>query len=204
MMGTTVTRKQAVKIILEYLHTCPDLSDELYKATNLLQEIHENMAWKIWTDETIRTAIDRFIKEEGRPPNTKDLANYDYLPPVPSVRQVYKMPVSEWLRQNYPNNGIDNWQYRNREVSNEELLEWFKAEYKKIQPITEKDFRQKREKGTPSWRYIANRLGINSWRELIRFAELDLIKPSIPMQQFKVHSNYVYKKDNNEVVVSIH
>lgn len=199
-----MTRKQAIRLILSYLDSCQNLPAELCKAKNILQETHENMAWKIWNDKTIRESIERFIKENGRPPNTKDLSKHEYLPPVPSIRQVYKTPVAEWLRQNYPNNGIDHWQYRNQKVSDEELLNWFKSEYKRIKPTTEKEFRQNRGEGSPSWRYVANQLGIRSWKKLIEFAELENYKAPKAGTNFRVHSKFVYNNGIEEKVVNLH
>lgn len=199
-----MTRKQAVRLILSYLDSRQDLPDELYKAKNILQETHENMAWKIWNDKTIREAIDRFIKENGRPPNTRDLAECEYLPPVPSVKQAFKMPVAKWLRENYPNNGIDRWQYRGRDVSNEQLLEWFKSEYKRIQPKTNQEFIKKRGEGTPSWRYVAKRHNINSWRELIEFAQLETYQKEKEEKIFQVHSNFVYENSAGRQVLRLH
>ena len=97
-----MTRKQAISAVLGYLERQPELPKELCKAILILKEMENGMPGKIWTDEAIRAAVERFIEENERPPKVKELDTVEYLPPHPVVARQYEMTAGKWLEENYP------------------------------------------------------------------------------------------------------
>jgi len=76
-----MTRKQAISTFIDYLDQQPDLPQDLCKTIHILREMQNGVLGKIWTDEAIRAAVERFIAEKGRPPKVKKLDTVEYLPP---------------------------------------------------------------------------------------------------------------------------
>ena len=160
-----MTRKQAVSTVLGYLERQPNLSQELCKAILILKEMQNGIPGKIWTDEAIREAIERFMEEHGRPPKVKELDTVEYLPPHSVVARQYGMTAGKWLEENYPGlKGSLSGRYKG--LTPTDLKEMFIAEYQRIQPISEEDFDQRRQKNVPCWHYTAKQLGVSKWNEL--------------------------------------
>ncbi len=160
-----MTRKQAISAVLGYLDKQPDLSPDLCRAILILKEMQNGIPGKIWTDEAIREAIERFMGEHGRPPKVKELDTVEYLPPHPVVARQYGMTSGRWLEENYPGaKGSLSGRYKG--LTQEDLKEMFIAEYRRIQPTSEEDFDRRRQKGVPCWHYVAKALGVSRWNEL--------------------------------------
>ena len=160
-----MTRKQAISAVLGYLDNQPDLPQELCKAILILKEMQNGIPGKIWTDEAIREAVERFIEEHGRSPKVKELDTVEYLPPHPVVARQYGMTAGKWLEENYPG-PKDSLVGRYKGLTPADLREMFISEYKRIQPISEDDFDKRRREGVPCWHYTAKRLGVSRWNEL--------------------------------------
>ena len=94
-----MTRKQAISAILGYLDKQSDLSQELCKAILILKEMQNGIPGKIWTDEAIREAVERFMEEHGRPPKVKELDEVEYLPPHTVVARQYGITAGKWLEK---------------------------------------------------------------------------------------------------------
>lgn len=160
-----MTRKQAISAVLGYLDKQPDLSPDLCKAILILKEMQNGIPGKIWTDEAIREAIERFMDEHGRPPKVKELDTVEYLPRHTVVARQYGVTAGKWLEENYPGpKGSLSGRYKG--LTPVDLKEMFIAEYQRIQPISEEDFDRRRQKGVPCWHYMAKQLGISKWNEL--------------------------------------
>ena len=159
-----MTRKQAISAILGYLDKQSDLSQELCKAILILKEMQNGIPGKIWTDEAIREAVERFMEEHGRPPKVKELDEVEYLPPHTVVARQYGITAGKWLEKNY--GAPQNVRARYQGLSPEALKAMFTAEYRRIAPAGERDFDQRRQAGQPSWRYTAKLLGVRKWNEL--------------------------------------
>ena len=160
-----MTRKQAISAILGYLDKQSDLSQELCKAILILKEMQNGIPGKIWTDEAIREAVERFMKEHGRPPKVKELDTVEYLPRHTVVARQYGVTAGKWLEDNYPR-AKGSFSGRYKGLMPVDLKEMFIAEYKRIQPINEEDFDRRRQKGVPCWHYTAKVLGVSKWNEL--------------------------------------
>lgn len=166
-----MTRKQAISTVLGYLDKQPGLSPDLCKAILILKEMQNGIPGKIWTDEAIREAIERFMEEHGRPPKVKELDTVEYLPPHSVVARQYGMTAGKWLEKNYPGpKGSLPGRYKG--LTPEDLREMFISEYQRIQPVSEEDFDQRRRKGVPCWHYIAKQLRVSRWNELRRLCGL--------------------------------
>ena len=160
-----MTRKQAISTVLGYLDRQPDLPQELCKAILILKEMQNGIPGKIWTDEAIREAVERFMEEHGRPPKVKELDTVEYLPPHSVVARQYGVTAGKWLEENYP--GAKRClSGRYKGLTPEDLKEMFIAEYQRIQPISEEDFDRRKQKGVPCWHYTAKQLGVVRWNEL--------------------------------------
>ena len=97
-----MTRRKALTIVLKYLENAPISDENLCIAKKTLQEMCNGFPGKIWDDESIRAAVERFIRENGRPPKVKELDTVLYLPPHPCVQRMYGMTAGKWLFENYP------------------------------------------------------------------------------------------------------
>lgn len=175
-----MTRKQAIRLVIQYLNESPALDENLCKAKSILQEMLNGIPGKIWDDATIRQAIERFIQENGRPPTVKELDSVEYLPPHPSVCQQYKMTAGKWLNENYPSN-MPNWRFRYKQFSKEDFQKLFIDEYNSILPVSSLDYNRRRRKATPSWQLIAKMLSVTTWRELKNLCsdKLQSIRPGV-------------------------
>ena len=160
-----MTRKQAISTVLGYLDRQPDLPQELCKAILILKEMQNGIPGKIWTDEAIREAVERFMKEHGRPPKVKELDTVEYLPRHTVVARQYGVTAGKWLEDNYPR-AKGSFSGRYKGLMPVDLKEMFIAEYKRIQPINEEDFDRRRQDGVPSWHYMAKQLEVDRWNEL--------------------------------------
>ena len=160
-----MTRKQAISTVLGYLDKQSDLSPDLCKAILILKEMQNGIPGKIWTDEAIRAAIERFMEKHGRPPKVKELDTVEYLPRHTVVARQYRMTAGRWLEENYPGpKGSLSGRYKG--LTPADLREMFISEYQRIQPINEEDFDRRRQKGVPCWHYTAKQLGVGRWNEL--------------------------------------
>lgn len=160
-----MTRKQAISTVLGYLDKQPGLSPDLCKAILILKEMQNGMPGKIWTDDAIREAVERFMEEHGRLPKVKELDTVEYLPPHSVVARQYGMTAGKWLEENYPG-PKGNLSGRYKGLTPADLREMFISEYQRLQPISEEDFDRRRQKSVPCWHYTARQLGVGRWNEL--------------------------------------
>lgn len=190
-----MTRKQAIRTVLAHLDSLPETSDALCKAKIKLQEMLNGIPGKIWDDTTIREAIDRFIRENGRPPTVKELDSVEYLPPHPSIYQFYKVTAGKWLDENYPNPEKRPWRYRYADYTEAKYLQTFAENYNRTLPRSGLEYNRTRDKKTPSWEYIAKQLSVTGFaqlRELCRdeLSPLPLLsKPRSGEQAFEIVSS---------------
>ena len=171
-----MTRRQAIRLILQFLDEAPELDENLCKAKYKLQEMLNGIPGKIWDDATIRSAIERFIDENGRPPKVKELDAVEYLPPHPCIYQQYKMTAGKWLNDNYPMGANADWRIRYGNMTQGDFRALFEEEYNRIMPASSLAYNRNRREGTPSWQYIAKALSVSTWKELKALCEIDLPK----------------------------
>ena len=77
---------QAISAVFECSAPYMSSGSNLCKGYDTNQDQHIRTRNSKWTDKTIRKAIERFIDENGRPPKVKELDQYDWLPPHPSIK----------------------------------------------------------------------------------------------------------------------
>jgi len=160
-----MTGKQAISTVLGYLNQQPGLPQDLCKSILILREMQNGIPGKIWSDEAIWAAVERFIEENGRRPKVKELDTVEYLPPHSVVARQYGMTAGKWLDENYP--GIkDSLSGRYQGLTADDLKEMFISEYTRLTPSSEADFDRRRQEGIPCWHYTAKALGVSRWNEL--------------------------------------
>ncbi len=139
---------------------------ELCMAIQVLEELHNGIPGKIWDDETIREAINRFVIENGRPPKVKELDTEKYLPPHPVVQVQYGVTAGEWLRQNYPSPTYTDFRWRYADWTVDTFREVFIREYERIKPTSQVQYDLERDRNTPTTKYLIKILGVKSWASL--------------------------------------
>lgn len=187
-----MTMKQALKCIIEYLDAREDLSEEVCIAKNKIQELLKGFPGKIWDDKAIRTAIERFIDENGRVPIIKELDSLDSLPAHTSIQRQYKMKAGEWLRKNYPEASDYNAYYRKLGLSKENAADWFRENFNKINPVSSVEFNKLRDKKTPTWQAYAKMLNVKTWNELKKKCGVEYKKAG---KKYKVKTYIEYKSE---------
>ena len=147
--------------------SAPYMSSEsnLCKGYDTNQDQHIRTRNSKWTDKTIRKAIERFIDENGRPPKVKELDQYDWLPPHPSIKNRYKVCAGKWLLENYPPAKV-NWKNSYKHYTPDDFRAIFVSEYQRIEPTSKLMYNKERNPMTPSWQYIAKMLGVDTWVKL--------------------------------------
>lgn len=88
-----------------------------------------------------------------------------YLPPRSVVARQYGMTAGRWLKENYPRDK-DSFSGRYKGVTPTDLKAMFIAEYQRIQPISEENFDNRRQKDVPCWHYTTKQLRVGRWNEL--------------------------------------
>ena len=182
--------KQAIRCVLEFLETRDDLSEEVCTAKMKIQELLNGFPGKIWDNENIRKAIERFIKENGRTPTTKELDTIEYLPTHMSIYQQYKKTAGEWLKENYPESSDYSRYYKRFSLSEEQAIELFKENFEKVNPNSAVLFNKLRDKKTPTWQFYAKILKVNTWSELKRKCGVRYSKEG---KKFSVKSHLGYE-----------
>ena len=176
-----MTRRQAIQQILSYLDTQENLSEDMMLAKELLREFLISMPGKIWNDRKIREALNQYIMLFHHAPSVKDLDTTPSLPCHTIIANYYKMSAAKWLAENYPpkeygrrNRGQP---YDNKYPDKEELKVLFRREFERINPSGSLTYNQMRSAGTPSWQYIAKRVGVKTW---VSLKELCKVKQEQP------------------------
>lgn len=176
-----MTRRQAIQRILAYMESQTDLPEDLQKATDLLRDFLSSMPGKIWDDQKIRQAIERYISISHHTPSVNELDKNPSLPSHPVIQNYYKMTAGEWLLKNYPPSEYDckvrGPAYKEKYPDVEELLDIFRKEYWRMRPSSSLEYNKKRDINTPTWQYIAKRSGSNTWNELRKKCDIPLRIP---------------------------
>ena len=170
-----VTRKQALMLIIQTFEGTSENSPELCKAFSILREMANGTPGKIWSEESIRAAIDRFVAEHGRPPKVKELDTIPYLPPHTVIKNMFKMTAGCWLDENFPDYKAST-RSKCSSMNSKELLDMFAAEFNRIQPHNSLDYNRHRAESTPTWSYIAKRSGVRTWTELKALSGVQLLE----------------------------
>ena len=122
---------------LQYVRGTNDMSIAKYQKGYfaMKERTRKNRKVSSWSDAEIRGMIDRFIQEEGRIPNTKDL-KVPKLPPQRIFLPIYGVTAAVWLLANY---GPSAPSYDERKVK---YAEAFKAEYERLKPRTSFEYNE--------------------------------------------------------------
>lgn len=144
-----------------------------------LQEIYNELPLVHWSNNSIFDAIEQWKIEKGEYPSASDLDKKG-LPCRSVIKQKLKIDPVIFLKQHFSRTlSMEHISpYYNK--SKEEWLDEFIREYNRIEPMTYAEFEKKRNKSTPTARWIMNQFEIKTWNDLIMFSG---VKP--------------YKKKNN-------
>ncbi|MBQ9530823.1 MAG: hypothetical protein IJR70_02000 [Eubacterium sp.] len=179
-----MTRNTAIATVLEYFRDVDDINAPMREALSELQKAFDNYN-KVWDAETIKEAVDKFVKEKGRRPLSRELDNNKELPSHNAILREFKMTAAEWLAENYPNNLNPNWREYYKQFSNEDLRNIFISEHNRINPRSAIEYNAKRDNNTPAWQYIAAKMGTSRWIELKEICGVEYIRP---IKTYKVTS----------------
>ena len=149
---------------------------ELRKVIMKLEEMKNGIPGKLWDDKAIRSAIERFIAENGRPPLAKELDTIEYLPPHPCIYQQYKMTAGRWLKENYPDYINHPRSHPYAHFSDREIKEIFIQEFKRVNPSSLVQFNREKSRTTPGVAYLLKRLNARTWKNLLMICGLETRK----------------------------
>ena len=160
-----MTRKQALMRVCGMLDTY-EQTEETREIQEKLCEIMEEMPFASWSERTIFDTIDQWIIEHGKIPNTRELAKKG-LPPVPVIRNRFKMNAREFLDKHYPRPEklCYSATYGNKTAN--EWLESFKIQYDTINPRSAEEYNKRRDAYMPSWFTVARICDVQKWSELL-------------------------------------
>ena len=182
-----MTRKQALQRAIESLSQFPEYAEEV----RLLEEISDELPLIHWSDRSIRDTVEQFILDNGRPPTASDFKKAG-MPPHTVVQNKYKMPLSQWLNENYPT------PKPSAEELKEEYTQAFLEDYHRIKPRSQYEFNQHKRPETRGWQTVAAYHNTRSWRNLLKKLDLplyfDMKRDHVPANlKVIVHNDYDFR-----------
>lgn len=182
-----MTRKQALHRAIEYLSQFPEFAEEV----RLLQEISQELPLIHWSDRSIRDTVEQFILDNGRPPTASDFKKAG-MPPHTVIQNKYKMPLSQWLNENYPT------PKPSAEELKAEYTRAFLEDYHRIRPRSQYEFNQHKRPETRGWQTVAAYHNTRSWRNLLKKLDLplyfDMKRDHVPANlKVIVHNDYDFR-----------
>ena len=192
---SALTRKQAIYKAIELLSETP-CTEEVHNVIMKLEELANDIPITAWTKETILDTITQFAIENKRNPTTTDLKRNiktTRLPPHPVIKHRFGITAKEFLLEYYPPKCTSKI-YSGK--SNEEWIEVFIAEYKRIKPTSCEEYNAQRLKDTPSWQTIArlhNTFLWNDFKELLNLPTYNKQRKEIPRDTI----NFIIDRQDN-------
>ena len=182
-----MTRKQALHRAIESLSQFPEYTEEV----RLLEEISRELPLIHWSDRSIRDTVEQFILDNGRPPTASDFKKAG-MPPHTVVQNKYKMPLSQWLNENYPT------PKPSAEELKVEYTQAFLEDYHRIKPRSQYEFNQHKRPETRGWQTVAAYHNTRSWRNLLKKLDLplyfDMKRDHVPANlKVIVHNDYDFR-----------
>ena len=179
-----MTRRQALMISKEIISLLPEFEyqEELMQ---LLEDMKQETPGVSWTEAAIYDAIEQFrIDHNGRLPNLSDFDKCRQLPSLSTIKNRFKVTsVNQWMDEHYPDR---EYIYRGRYNGKSpfEWLEDFREQYLAMKDgdyVTEEEYNRLRKKGSPSTQTVQKLHKVNSFKEIIHLAGLDV---QIKMEPF--------------------
>ena len=182
-----MTRKQALQRAIEHLSRFPEYTEEV----RLLEEIRRELPLIHWSDRSIHDTVEQFILDNGRPPTASDFKKAG-MPPHTVIQNKYKMPLSQWLNENYPT------PKPSAEELKEEYTQAFLEDYHRIKPRSQYEFNQHKRPETRGWQTVAAYHNTRSWRKLLKKLDLplyfDLKRDHVPANlKVIIHNDYDFR-----------
>jgi len=158
-MEVHMTRKQALETALSLMEQKPEFSE----TAAVLREIIAELPLTGWSEKTIRDSVEQFIADHGRIPFPSDFGRRS-LPPHTVIKNRYRMTCGEWLRIYYPSSEPE----KKREV----LTRKFTEEYRRIGPVSAREFDRLRNPSVPCSATVCRQHGNIRWSELLKILQL--------------------------------
>ena len=182
-----MTRKQALQRAIEHLSRFPEYTEEV----RLLEEIRRELPLIHWSDRSIHDTVEQFILDNGRPPTASDFKKAG-MPPHTVIQNKYKMPLSQWLNENYPT------PKPSAEELKEEYTQAFLEDYHRIKPRSQYEFNQHKRPETRGWQTVAAYHNTRSWRKLLKKLDrplyFDLKRDHVPANlKVIIHNDYDFR-----------
>ena len=182
-----MTRKQALQRAIEHLSQFPEYAEEV----RLLREISQELPMIHWSDHSIRDTVEQFILDNGRPPTVTDFKKAG-MPPHTVIQNKYKMPLRQWLTENYPT------PKPSAEELKAEYTQAFLEDYHRIKPRSQYEFNQYKRPKTRGWQTVAAYHNTRSWRNLLKKLDLplyfDMKRDHVPANlKVIVHNDYDFR-----------
>ena len=182
-----MTRKQALQRAIESLSQFPEYAEEV----RLLEEIRRELPLIHWSDRSIHDTVEQFILDNGRPPTASDFKKAG-MPPHTVIQNKYKMPLSQWLNENYPT------PKPSAEELKAEYTRAFLEDYHRIRPRSQYEFNQHKRPETRGWQTVAAYHNTRSWRKLLKKLDLplyfDMKRDHVPANlKVIVHNDYDFR-----------
>lgn len=166
-----MTRKQALKIAITVLNKQqnePIVRDIIPR----LQEIYDELPLVHWSNASIFDAIEQWKIDNGEYPSTSDL-NKRGLPSKSVIKQKTKQNPINFLKKNFPRASSREHISPYIQKSKEEWLDIFIQEYMRIQPKYYYEYENKRNKYTPTARWLMKQFKIHTWNDLLKYAGIN-------------------------------
>ena len=182
-----MTRKQALQRAIEHLSQFPEYAEEV----RLLREISQELPMIHWSDHSIRDTVEQFILDNGRPPTVTDFKKAG-MPPHTVIQNKYKMPLRQWLTENYPT------PKPSAEELKAEYTQAFLEDYHRIKPRSQYEFNQYKRPKTRGWQTVAAYHNTRSLRNLLKKLDLplyfDMKRDHVPANlKVIVHNDYDFR-----------
>jgi len=157
-----------------------------------VEEVIGELPLTAWSEATIFDTINQWIFENGKIPSTRDLTRKG-LPPIPVIKNRFKMNAKAFLNQYYPKPKplCSSTYYGDK--TEEEWVSDFVAQYKSVRPRAAVEYNQKRADGSPTWATVAAICGLQKWNDLLAYCKLDKFERDVqtgrkqPRRYFSIH-----------------
>ena len=161
-----MTRNQAVLDAIKILST----KKENEQTVKILREIYDELPIIHWTPNSVLDAFAQFIQDYGRLPTRGDFD--ETLPSRPTIKKIFNMSLVEFEQHYFPehykgtNKNSHYWWFTEKD-----FLDCFLDNYNTIRGglyVKYADYDLYRKPGTPAIRLIIEKLGCNSYNELLQ------------------------------------
>lgn len=157
-----MTRTEALDLSLKLI----ELSDTEKKEEllEILKCIKEEMPVYKWTKASAVDAVCQWAAESGKLPSVSNFREKN-LPSHTVIKNLFNMTAKEFLNTYFK-------EYEKNETK-KTSIEFFKAEFIRIKPLSGKMYNLNKEKNTPAWQFFAKKANTKRWKSLLEHCGLE-------------------------------